>query len=56
MVELERKIKNVLEARNKVYQKDESIKILQKYGIIDKEQRVTPRYQDVVVKRAKPND
>lgn len=55
MVAVELKIKKVLESRNKNYKKAESVMLLQKYGIIDKNQCVTPKYQDVVTKRVKAN-
>lgn len=55
MVAVEQKIKKVLKSRAKNYQKTESLKMLQQYGIIDKDQRVTPRYQNVIVKKTTIN-
>lgn len=55
MVAVELKIKKVLESRGRTYRKTESVKLLQQYGIIDKNECVTPRYQDVIVKKTKAN-
>lgn len=56
MVTVELKIKKVIESGDKKHQKGESIKLLQKYGIIDKNQRVTPRYQEIIVRRTEVHD
>lgn len=55
MVVIAQKIKEVIDAPEKEFNKKEAISILRYCGILDKNNNITPKFKDIVVRKENGN-